>query len=102
MIIETVTRRWRNCQSENIVKNGHNAYGKQQYRCKACGACKVLEPILRYSEERKEEILRAYQKRPNLGGIVRLFGVSRPTLSTWLKKLRHLPEVEGRPGRNLP
>jgi transposase-like protein len=86
MIRETVTHRCRNCQSENIVKNGRNACGKQQYRCKDCGACKVLEPTTRYGETRKEEILRAYQERPSLRGIVRIFGVSRPPLSAWLKK----------------
>ncbi|WP_036307393.1 helix-turn-helix domain-containing protein, partial [Methyloglobulus morosus] len=60
--------------------------GKQQYRCKDCGACKVLEPTVRYSEGRKEEILRAYQERSSLRGISRAFGVSRPTVSAWLKK----------------
>jgi transposase-like protein len=38
----------RACQSANIVKNWRNASGNQQYRCKDCGACKVLEPTVRY------------------------------------------------------
>ena len=30
--------------SENIVKNGTNRCGNQQYWCKDCGARRVLEP----------------------------------------------------------
>jgi len=41
---------WR-CNSTNIVKNGHNASGSQQYKCKDCGARGVLEPRRGYSEE---------------------------------------------------
>jgi transposase-like protein len=76
----------RSCLSENIVKNGRNVCGNQQYRCKDCGACKVLEPTVQYSDERKEEIMRAYQERSSLRGISRTFGVSRPTVVAWLKK----------------
>ena len=39
-----------------------------------------------YTEERKEEILRATQERSSLRGIQRTFGVSRQTLSAWMKK----------------
>jgi transposase-like protein len=85
MITTTVTHKCRNCESENIVKNGRNVCGKQQYRCKNCGASKVLEPTVRYSEERKEEILRAYQENANMRGVVKVFGISRPTLNAWLK-----------------
>lgn len=87
MIRTTVKHKCRNCDSENIVKNGRNVCGKQQYRCKDCGASKVLEPTVRYSEERREEILRTYQERASLRGVSRIFGVSRPTLTTWLKKI---------------
>ena len=38
------TFRCRKCNSEKIVKNGHNASGSQQYRCNACGAYGVLQP----------------------------------------------------------
>ena len=39
-----------------------------------------------YSDEQKELILRAYAERPSMRGITRIFGVSRPTLISWLKK----------------
>jgi len=86
MIKMIVKYKCRSCQSEDIVKNGRNVCGNQQYRCKDCGACKVLEPTARYSDERKEEIMRAYQERSSLRGISRTFGVSRPTVAAWLKK----------------
>ena len=77
----------RKCQSENIIKNGHNASGNQQYHCKDCGAYGVLEPEPKgYSEEKKEEIIRAYHERGSMRGIERIFGVSRHTLARWLEK----------------
>ncbi len=39
-----------------------------------------------YTEEQREEILRAYQERSSLRGLARTFGVSRNTVSDWLKK----------------
>ena len=77
----------RQCQSENIIKNGHNASGNQQYHCKDCGTYGVLDPEPQgYSEEKKREIIRAYHERGSMRGIERIFGVSRNTLSRWLKK----------------
>ena len=46
----------------------------------------VLHRNLRWSEEKKEEILGAYHERPSMRGISRMFGVSRQTLAFWLKK----------------
>lgn len=90
-MIQTIQiHRCRDCQSENIVKNGRNRYGKQQYLCKDCGSSKVLEPKQCYSLERKEEILRAYQERASLRGVARTFQVARQTITNWLKKT---PEV---------
>jgi insertion element IS1 protein InsB len=99
MIEMTIKHTCRACQSENIIKNGRNAFGKQQYRCKDCGAYKVLEPTLRYGQERKEEILRAYQERASLRGISRAFGVSRPTVTAWLKKTQAVAVGGGRLGQ---
>ncbi|HUN24577.1 MAG TPA: hypothetical protein PK299_15715, partial [Anaerolineales bacterium] len=44
MIIEQVTYSCRKCGSQNIVKNGHNASGNQQYWCKDCQKRLVLIP----------------------------------------------------------
>ena len=69
-----------------MVKNGKNRYGKQQFKCKDCGKQAVLEPTVVYSDARRAELLRAYQERPSMRGIARIFGLSRQTLANWLKK----------------
>jgi transposase-like protein len=69
------------------VSNGHNQKnGKQKYHCKSCDKYGTLDAALGYSEERKEEILKAYFERPSMRGIERVFGVARQTVSTWLKQ----------------
>ena len=46
------------------------------------------------SEERKAEVLRAYQERSLLRGLSRTFGTTRKTITQWLKKLLSLPTVK--------
>jgi transposase-like protein len=74
------------CGSENVKKNGKAPNGKQRYHCKDCHRASLENPEYGYSEERKEEILRAYQERSSMRGISRTFGVARNTLASWLKK----------------
>ena len=76
------------CGSERIVKNGKNVCGHQQFRCRACGACRVLSPQSRSAPpERQREILRAVAlERLSLRAAARVFGVGRQTLAGWLKK----------------
>ena len=95
MLVDTVVQVCRDCNSDQIVKNGHNACGNQQYLSKACASRKVLHPTVRsYSASRQAEILRAYQERSSLRGVCRTFGISRSTLTRWLKKnFQTLPEV---------
>ena len=88
MIQETITHTCPHCGSSNLVKNGHNAKGKQQYRCKDCGKSGVLNPSVCYTAAQKEQILQAYYERPSLRGIERIFGVARQTVAAWLKKSR--------------
>ena len=75
------------CGGADVVRNGRSRNGKQMYKCKVCGrqSREDARPE-RYTREQKETILRAYQERPSMRGIERIFGVSRPTLSVWLKK----------------
>jgi transposase-like protein len=86
MVTETIVHVCRQCGSSNIVKNGHNASGSQQFWCKDCDKRGVLNPRRGYTEAQKEQILAAYYERPSMRGIERIFGVSRHTLSAWLKK----------------
>jgi transposase-like protein len=75
------------CGSENLVRNGRTRNGKQRYLCHDCGRTSRDNPSSpAYPAERREEILRAYQERSSLRGLSRTFGVSRNTVSSWLKK----------------
>lgn len=75
------------CGGSRVVKDGRTANGKQRYKCRCCGrSLREARGINGYSAERKEEILRAYHERTSLRGLQRIFGVSRQTVTSWLKK----------------
>ena len=83
----TITLHCPYCQSNALVRNGHAPNGKQLYRCRACERQSRQNPTPHaYSEARREEILHAYQERSSLRGLTRTFGVSRTTVSSWIKK----------------
>jgi len=82
----------RHCGSPNLSKYGIAPNGKQKYHCSTCGRQSRENPSSAgYSEERKAEILRAYQERSSLRGLERTFGVARQTVICWLKKAHELP-----------
>lgn len=67
------------------MKNGLTSAGKQKYRCNQCGCYGSLNSQ-RYSEAKKEEILRVYKERASLRGLHRAYGVAITTVLAWLKK----------------
>ncbi len=74
------------CDSEQVIRYG-TAKGKQRYRCQSCTRTFRENPESRaYSPERKREILAAYHERTSLRGLRRIFGVSRNTVTAWLKE----------------
>jgi len=84
MVIEYVTCRF--CQSRNVIRHGR-AEGVQRYRCHDCGRTFRTDPGSAAHPERfRAQVLAAYQERPSMRGITRVFGVSRQTVSVWLKK----------------
>ena len=94
MIQETITYTCRRCGSPDIVKNGTNKCGSQQYHCHACGAYQTLEPKNSSAPYPKEVILKTYQERASLRGLERIFGVARQTVSQWIRTiLRTLPRL---------
>jgi transposase-like protein len=83
----TTTVHCPHCRSEEIMRYGQSPNGKQKYYCKACKRQSRENPTPHaYSEERREEILRAYEERSSLRGIERTFGVSRTSVIKWRKK----------------
>ena len=85
--MDLTTLACRHCGNTTLVKYGIAPNGKQKYRCRSCGRQSRENPQPPgYSDERREEILRAYQERSSLRGLERTFGVSRETVIAWLKK----------------
>ena len=68
-------------------KHGKTSNGKQRYKCGGWERSFRKDPCaLGYPETAKEQILWAYKERASLRGLTRIFGVSRNTVSAWLKK----------------
>ncbi len=83
----TITVHCPHCQGDALVRNGRAPNGKQKYLCRACQRQSREGPTpYAYPEERREEILRAYEERSSLRGQERTFGVSRATVLAWIKK----------------
>ncbi len=83
----TITLRCQHCQSERLVRNGLAPDGRQRYLCRECGQRSREQPRTNaYTEEEREQILRAYSERSSLRGLSRTFGVSRNTVTAWIKK----------------
>lgn len=94
MIQETVTYECERCGSIDIVRNGTNKCGNQQYHCKTCGAYRVLNPKRGYTEKKKRQVLRAYRERMSLRGLERVFKVCRQTIMQWLTRyVTQLPSL---------
>ncbi len=83
----TRTLRCAHCGSEHLIKNGHAKNGKQVFRCKNCHKCGRENPgSASYDEATKALILAAYHERTSIRGLRRIFGISRNTVTAWLKK----------------
>ena len=83
----TTTLQCYHCGSDDLVRNGKTRNGKQRFHCKSCNRSNRENPQPEgYTEEQREVILKAYQERSSMRGISRTFGISRQTLSSWLKK----------------
>jgi transposase-like protein len=75
------------CQGAEVVRHGATPDGRQRFRCRDGGRRSPADPRPNgYTEQQRELILRAYQERSSLRGLTRTFGVSRHTVTSWLKK----------------
>ena len=94
MIEATLPYSCRSCGSSNLLRDGRNKCGNEQYHCKNCGVYRVLRPKARYREAQRPQILRAYRERMSLRGLQRLFGVWRRTVLRWLERyVARLPRL---------
>jgi transposase-like protein len=86
----TQTLHCRHCSSTQLIRHGRAGNGKQRYLCHACGRTSRENPgSAAYDETTKAQILATYQERASLRGLTRIFGVSRTTVMSWLKKSQH-------------
>jgi transposase-like protein len=75
------------CGSDQLARNGLTQHGKQRFLCSECGrTSRDNPPPNGYTAEERQRILRAYHERSSLRGLSRTFGVSRNTVTSWLKK----------------
>lgn len=73
------------CGSLSVSLFGHQS-GKQRYRCRLCQKTWRDNPKPHGADPRRKAlILAAYHERMSLRGLARTFGVSRSTVSLWLK-----------------
>jgi transposase-like protein len=87
MAMITITKTCVHCGSDQLVRNGLASNGKQRYACKSCGRRSRENPAPNgYPDERRSEILKALHERSSIRGIARTFGVSRNTVTSWMKK----------------
>ena len=85
--MDALSQTCRHGGSDQVVRYGIAPNGKQKYLCHACGKQSRANPGSNaHSAARRDEILRAYEERSSLRGLERTFGVSRNTVSAWLKK----------------
>ncbi len=88
------------CGSTDVIRHGKDRKGVQRYRCHACLYTFRETPKPKgYTEEEKQRILAAYRERMSLRGLTRVFGVSRSTVSLWL---REEAEALSPPGGDAP
>ena len=90
----TQTLQCRHCDSTQLIRHGRAPNGKQRYLCQACGrTSRENLGSAAYDETTKAQILATYQERASLRGLTRIFGVSRTTVISWLKKSQHSATV---------
>jgi transposase-like protein len=83
------------CGSDRLRLDGKAPNGKQKYFCNTCKRGSRQNPKSRgYSQDFQAQVLAAYHERASLRGVCRIFGISRQTLITWLKKSREPATLE--------
>lgn len=76
-------------QAENQVNAGHNRSGTQRCICKYCNYKYTLDGKKRaYSEEIREQAIRAYYSGVSGRGVGKLLGMGKSNVYNWLKKTR--------------
>ena len=78
------------CGSNNVNKRGKQKYnGKQRYLCRKCGKIWTggNDDRIKYSDEKREKVIKMYLENVSIRAIERLEGVSEPLILKWIKKM---------------
>lgn len=78
------------CGSDRINKRGKQKYnGKQRYLCRDCGKIWTdgKDNRLKYSNKKREKVIKMYLENVSIRSIERLEGVSEPLILKWIKKM---------------
>ena len=75
------------CQSTQIIKYGHSHYGKQRFRCQACGR-QFVEDATRQpiDKETRQLVDKLLLERLALAAIARVTGVSKRWLQMYVNQ----------------
>ena len=85
----TITLKCAICDSEDVVRNGKQANGKQRYKCKECGKTFQNEYTNNASKpETKLTIIKMSLNGSGIRDISRVLGISTNTVLSVLKKLK--------------
>lgn len=94
MIQAIITYDCPDCGSLDLVRNGHDYKGSQEFHCKSRNRYGTLEAQKGYSQQRKDELKRAVLERSSLRGLARIFAMSRQTIMSWLQKwVYQVPDI---------
>lgn len=74
--------------TERQRKNGHRTDGTQIYKCNSCNRYYTIAPPKRYTEEIKQQALRAYYSGMSGRAVGKMFGMSKANVYNWIKKNR--------------
>ncbi|WP_040654767.1 IS1/IS1595 family N-terminal zinc-binding domain-containing protein [Rubidibacter lacunae] len=75
------------CESSEYIKHGRTHYGKQRYKCKACGRQYVEGSEYRHiSPEDWELVDKLILEKLPLAGIARVMGISERHLQSYVNR----------------
>lgn len=74
------------CGSEQLIRDGKTAGGKQRFRCRSCGRRSNAEPYQSRLPALEGQVLALLNERTSQRGIARALKISRVTVAQILKK----------------
>lgn len=74
------------CDSPHLRENGRTASGQQKYHGKACGRYGTLDTQVAERQRQQRLVEHLHHERVSQRGIARITGLSRTTITSWLKK----------------